>query len=103
MDVLEPVEEDLLEALGHEARAPLAHRLHGPLGHGLDVDEPLGLEAGLDDVVAALAAPDGHLVVSCLDQVTGGVEVLEDAHRAVFAGEPGVGAGLVVHAWPRRS
>ena len=87
VDVLEPVEEDLLEALGHDPGALLAHGLHGPLGHGLDVDEPLRLEARLDDVVAALAAADGHLVVLDLDQVTGRVEVLEDARAALLAAE----------------
>ena len=32
------------------------------VGQGPGPDEPLGLEARLDDVVAALAAPDDHLV-----------------------------------------
>ena len=66
----------------HEARAALAHRRHGPLGHRLDVDEPLGLDARLDDVVAALAVADDHLVGLRLDEVAARLEVGQDARRA---------------------
>ena len=97
VDVLQPVEEDLLEALGHEARAAFAYGLHGALRHGLDIDEPLRLQARLHDVVAALTAADGHLVVLHLDEVARGVEILEDAHPALLAAEALVWTGVRVH------
>src|SRR5207249_3206403 len=62
VDVLHPVGVDLLEPLGHDPGAPFAHGSQRPLGERLDVNEPLGGEAGLDHGVAALAVADHHLV-----------------------------------------
>ena len=91
VDVLHPVEEGLLEALRHDARAPLAHGRHGPRGHGLDVDEPLRLEAWLDGVIAALATAQHQLVDAHLDEVAAGVEVGHDAGTGILEAETRVG------------
>ena len=77
-DVRQPVLPDLLESLGHDARSAVAGRRERRLGERLRADEPLGLEARLDDVVRALAAPDQHLVRSRADEIAPGLEVRDD-------------------------
>ena len=57
---------------------------------GLRAHEPLGLEARLHDVVAALTAPHDHLVRLAADEVAGRLEVGEDALARRVALEPRV-------------
>ena len=81
----------------HEPGPALAHGRHGPLGHRLDVDEPLGLEARLDDVVAALAATD---TISCGARSTRSPCASRSARMRVarlVARQAGVGPAVGVH------
>ena len=77
-DLGKPVLPDLLEAFGKDDRPPGAGGLQGGFREGLRPHEPLRLEARLDDIVAALAAPHDHLVGLAADEVAGGLEVGQD-------------------------
>ena len=68
-DLRHPVLPDRVEALGHDPGLAAAGRLEGSRGERPGPDEPLRLEARLDDVVTALAAADQHLVGHRRDQV----------------------------------
>ena len=66
---------------------PDARRGQRPRGQRLGPDEPLRLEARLDDVVAALAAADDHLVRLLADEVAACVEVRDDPLARLVAVE----------------
>ena len=100
-DVGEPVLPGLLESLGEDPGPPLARRRERALRERRRADEPLRLEAWLDDVVAALAAPEDELVRGRGRQVAARVEVRDDRrprHEPVepVVGRPGPGDGRVV-------
>src|SRR4029078_12627553 len=92
-----PVLPPLLEALGDDARLAAAGRGQRRLREWLRPDEPLGLEPGLDDVVRALAAPDGHCGGLAPDQVAAGLEIGDDPAACLVAVEPRVAVALLIH------
>ena len=65
---------------------------------GCHADEPLGLDARLDDVVAPVAAPDHHLVRLRRDEVALRLEVAQDALARLLRREARVGSRALVHA-----
>ena len=68
----------------------------GAFGQRLRADEPLGLQARLDDVVAALAAADQHLVGHRRDEVAARVQVGQDPPARLGQGQPGVAVAVLV-------
>ena len=54
LDVLEPIEVNLLEALGDDLDLAVAHGVAPLGGHPVHLDEPLAREHRLDDLAAAL-------------------------------------------------
>ena len=90
-DRRQPVLPGLLETLGQDARPPRSGRVEGARGQRPGPDEPLGLEPRLDDVVAALAAPDDHLVRRAPDEVAARFEVGDDGRPRLVAVEPVIG------------
>ena len=101
-DVLHPVEEDALPALGLDGDLAGAHGLDGGLGEGLHADEPLLGEAAVHDGVAPVAVADLVLVGLDLDEVAALLQVGDDGLAAgeaihpLVAGE-GVHRAVVVH------
>ena len=94
-DVREPVLPGLLEALRKDARTARTGRLERPLGQRRRPDEPLGLEARLEHVVAALAAPDDHLVRPLSREVAASLEVGHDPAPRFVPVEAVVGGAAV--------
>ena len=107
-DVGHPVFPGLLEAGRQDRRLVRAGGPEGGVGERLRPHEPLGLEPWLDDVVAALASTDDHLVGLRTLEITARLERLHDPgprHVPVEAvvRRAGVGhAGLVVEDRRRR-
>ena len=96
LNVFQPVEVDLLEALGDDLGAALAHGGHGKLGEGLGLYEPLLGHQGLDHLAAALADAHAHAVRLGLHQQTLALKVGEDSLARRKALHPCVGAALLV-------
>src|SRR5205823_9703105 len=78
-DVGQPVLPGLFESLGQDLRAPGTCRRESFLRERRGSDEPLRLQAGLDDVVRALAAADDHLVRLGTDEVAPLFEIGHDS------------------------
>ena len=100
-DIGKPVLPGLLEALGQDPGPAGARGIQRPLGEWLGADEPLGLESRLEDVVAALAAADDHLVRLLVGQVSVRRKLRHDHLASLVAVEavessPGVGDRRVV-------
>jgi hypothetical protein len=66
------------------------------IGEGLNLDEPLGGEARLDDGLGAVAAADGVGVIFGGDEEALGFEIGEDALAGLVAFEARVGAAAFV-------
>src|ERR687891_662311 len=69
-DILQPVEIDLLKALGHNLDTPISDGLEGSLRQRLDGHKPLRRDHRFDDFTAALGARDGGAIGLRLDDKT---------------------------------
>ncbi len=87
-DVGQPMLPGLLEPLGQDARPARTGRLQGAGGQRPGAHEPLGLEPRLDDVAAALALADDHLVRDRRDEVAARLEVRDDGRPGHVAVHP---------------
>ena len=101
-DVLHPVEEDALPALGLDDDLALAHGLDGGLGEGLHADEPLLGETAVHHRVATVAVAHLILVGLHLDEEAALLQVGHDGLAALKAvhslvTREGVHRAIVVH------
>ena len=87
----QPVLPGLLEPLRQDPRPAGPRGVEGARRQRAGPDEPLGLEARLDDVRAALAAADDHLVGGAAHEVAHGLEVRDDPAPRLEPVEPVVG------------
>src|SRR5688572_20444271 len=67
LDILEPVEIDLLEAFRHNFDTSIAHRIQSFTGKRIHFHEPLRGYHRLDNFTSALSARDGRTIRLSLD------------------------------------
>ena len=90
-DARHPVLPHLDEPLGEDLRLAVPGGLERRRRERSRPDEPLRLEPRLNDVVAALAAPDDHLVRLHPDEVATSLEVRDDRGARLVPPQPVVG------------
>jgi hypothetical protein len=63
LNVIKPLEPDLLLTLGQDSEFALTDSIGGPLGHAATADVPLGENKGLNDILTLSTDRNSHGVL----------------------------------------
>jgi hypothetical protein len=97
VDVVHPVQINLLVVFGNDRDLAALRRFDGAIGQRFDLDEPLLGKPRLDDGSAALALADRERVVFFADQESLLLQIFQHSRARRVAVEAGVRAGVLVH------